>query len=100
MPYRPYPNRERALGNLRRQQMSYLYGHVPRRYVAGIDPSGPDSGAVALRPSWPAGPGTAVFTEAADAAMRRAFAPLAAAKRHVEAVGAACHTEATRRRRP
>jgi hypothetical protein len=42
MTYRPYPNRERALNNLRRQQAVYRYGRVPQRYVMGFDAWRPD----------------------------------------------------------
>lgn len=35
MPYRPYPNADRALRHLRQQQAVYLYAHVPRRIALG-----------------------------------------------------------------
>jgi hypothetical protein len=37
MSNRPYPNAERALNNLRRQQAVYQYGRFPQRYVMGFD---------------------------------------------------------------
>jgi hypothetical protein len=37
MAHRPYPNADRALNNLRRQQAVYRYGRVPQRYVLGFD---------------------------------------------------------------
>lgn len=37
MPYRPYPNADRALRHLRQQQAVYLYAHVPQRVALGPD---------------------------------------------------------------
>lgn len=42
MAYRPYPNADRALRNLRHQQAVYLYGQVPQRHVLGLEPWRPD----------------------------------------------------------
>ena len=37
MSYRPHPDVDRALRNLRRQQAVYQYGCVPQRHVMGFD---------------------------------------------------------------
>lgn len=37
MSCRPYPNADRAVRNLRRQQAAYLYARCPQRFALGFD---------------------------------------------------------------